>query len=109
MRDVVFHPRARDAIRAFPREIRLRLGKALRLLQKGERPGMPLSRPMTSVASGVSELRIHNEDRQFRAIYFTASARGILVPHAFVKKTKETPQAEIEAARKRLQEMQDED
>ena len=49
----MFHPKARDAIRAFPREIRDRMGKALFLLQIGERPGMPLSRPMPSVAPGV--------------------------------------------------------
>jgi len=52
VRPVVFHPRARDAIRAFPRDIRDRVGKALYLLQTGEQPGMPLSRPMPPVAPG---------------------------------------------------------
>ena len=108
MRPVVFHPKARDAIRAFPREIRDRLGKALFLLQAGERPGMPLSRPMPAVAPGVSELRLHSEDGQFRTFYFTASAKGILIVHAFVKKTPQTPPAEIQLGRKRFKEMQDE-
>ena len=107
MRPVLFHARARDAIRAFPREIRDRLGKALYLLQAGEQPGMPLSRPMPSVAPGVSELRLHSEDGQFRTFYFTASRQGILVIHAFVKKTRQTPPAEIELGRRRLREMQD--
>ena len=62
MRPVVFHPKARDAIRAFPREVRDRLGKALFLLQAGEQPGMPLSRPMPVVAPGVSGLRLHSEE-----------------------------------------------
>ena len=35
MRSIVFHPKARDAIRAFPREVRDRIGKALFLLQMG--------------------------------------------------------------------------
>ena len=109
VRPVVFHPKARDAIRAFPREIRDRLGKALFLLQVGEQPGMPLSRPMPSVAPGVSELRLHSEDGQFRTFYFTASTKGILVLHAFVKKSRQTPPSEIQLARKRLKEMQDED
>ena len=104
---MVFHPKAGDAIRAFPREIRARLGKALFLLQVGEQPGMPLSRPMPSVAPGVSELRLHGEDGQFRTFYFTASAKGILVLHAFVKKTRQTPPSEIQLVRKRLKEMQD--
>lgn len=107
MRPVLFHAKARDAIRAFPREIRDRLGKALYLLQAGEQPGMPLSRPMPSVAPGVSELRLHSEDGQFRTFYFTASRQGILVIHAFVKKTRQTPPAEIELGRRRLREMQD--
>ena len=107
MRPVVFHPKARDAIRAFPREVRDRLGKALYLLQAGEQPGMPLSRPMPSVAPGVSEMRLHNEDGQFRTFYFTARTRGILVIHAFAKKTRQTPPTEIQLGRKRLKEMQD--
>ena len=106
MRPVIFHPKARDAIRAFPREARDRLGKALYLLQAGEQPGMPLSRPMPSVAPGVSELRLHSEYGQFRTFYFAASTEGILVIHAFVKKTSQTPPAEIKLGRKRLKEMQ---
>ena len=37
--------------------------------------------------------------------YYTASPRGVLVFHAFVKKTQRTPPLEIELARKRLQEL----
>ena len=105
MRSVVFHPKAREAIRAFPRDIRDRLGKALFLLQMGEKPGMPLSRPMPVVGPGVAELRLHGEDGQFRVLYFTASEEGILVVHAFAKKTRQTPPSEIQLARKRLKEM----
>lgn len=36
------HPKARAAIREFPAGIRDRLGKALFLLQMGERLGMPV-------------------------------------------------------------------
>ena len=68
---------------------------------------MPLSSPMPSVALGVSELRLHSEDGQFRIFYFTASAEGILVIHAFVKKTRQTPPSEMDIARKRLKEMID--
>ena len=68
---------------------------------------MPLSRPMPPVAHGVCELRLHSGDGQFRTFYFTASAKGILVLHAFVKKTQRTPPSEIQLARKRLKEIQD--
>ena len=105
MRPVVFHPKAREAIWAFPRDIRDRLGKALFLLQMGEQLGMPLSRRMSVVGPGVAELRLHGEDGQFRALYFTASEGGILVVHAFAKKTRQTPDSDIQLARKRLKEM----
>ena len=102
----MFHPKARECDSGVPARDS-RLGKALFLLQVGEQPGMPLARPMPSVAPGVSELRLHSEDGQFRAFYFTASAKGILVPHAFVKKTQQTSPSEIQLARKRLKELQD--
>ena len=107
MLPVVFHEKARDAIRAFPREVRDRLGKALYLLQVGEKLVMPLSRSMPSVAAGISELRLHGQDGQFRTFYFSGSPKGILLIHAFVKKTQQTPRSEIQLARKRLKEMQD--
>ncbi len=68
---------------------------------------MPLSRPMPGVAPGVSELRLHSEDGQFRTFYYTAHAQGILVIHAFAKKTRQTPPAEIGLGRRRLKELID--
>ena len=109
MRPVVFHAKAREAIRGFPREIRDGLGKALYLLQMGEVLGLPLARPMPSVAPGVSELRLHSADGQFRTFYFAGSDEGILVFHAFVKKTRRTPPSEILLARKRLKEVRNDE
>jgi phage-related protein len=73
----------------------------------GESLGMPNSRPMPVVAAEVSELRVKGEDESFRTFYYVASARGVLVFHAFVKKTRRTPPLEIELARKRLKEILD--
>ncbi|MGD0048010.1 MAG: type II toxin-antitoxin system RelE/ParE family toxin [Bryobacteraceae bacterium] len=39
------------------------------------------------------------EDGIFRVFYYTALSRGILVFHAFVKKTQRTPPLEMELAR----------
>jgi len=60
---------------------------------------------MPGVAAGVSDLRVKGEDGSYRAFYYTASPQGILVFHAFVKKTQRTPLLEIELARKRLKEL----
>ena len=63
---------------------------------------------MPRVAAGVSELRVKEEDGSFRSFYYTASKRGVLVFHAFVKKTQRTPPLEIELGKKRLKELLDE-
>ena len=68
---------------------------------------MPVARPMPTVASGVSELRVKGEDGIFRVFYFTATAKGVLVFHAFAKKTQRTPPLELELAKKRLKELLD--
>src|SRR2546427_10892214 len=106
--DHPIHPKAREAIRRFPKEARIRLGRGLFRLQLGDQLGMPNSRPMPGVAAGVSELRVKGEDRSFRAFYYTASSQGVLVFHAFAKKTQRTPPLEIELGRKRLKELLDE-
>jgi phage-related protein len=107
MRPIVLHPKARETIRRFPKEARIRLGKGLFRLQMAERMGMPYSRPMPEVAAGVSELRVKGEDGSYRAFYYVASSQGVLVFHAFVKKTQRTPPLEIGLARKRLKELLD--
>jgi len=69
---------------------------------------MPNSRPMPAVGAGVAELRVKVADGSFRVFYYTASAKGILVFHAFAKKTQRTPPLDLELARKRLKELLDE-
>lgn len=83
----------------------MRLGRGLFRLQMGEQLEMPNSRPMPGVAAGVSELRVTAEYGSFRVFYYAASSRGVLVFHAFVKKTQRTPPLEIGLARKRLEEL----
>jgi phage-related protein len=89
----------------FPEEVRRELGKAIFDLQKGEVLGMPLSRPMPSVAPGAAEVRIRDRAGIYRAFYYARSARGILVFHAFVKKSQAAPKHDLDLAKKRLKEM----
>jgi len=105
MKVEVFHPSARAAIRLFPEGVRRELGKAIYDLQKGERLGMPLSRPMRSIAAGVEELRLRDRDGIYRVFYYARSSRGVFVFHAFVKKAESTPRRDLELGRKRLREL----
>lgn len=109
MREAIFHPKALRAIQEFPKEARKAIGDAILDLQHGARISMPLSRPMPSVGSGVEELRVKDAAGIYRAFYLVKSKRGILVFHAFEKKTQKAPVHEIELGQKRLQEMLDEE
>jgi phage-related protein len=105
VRSALFHPRVRDTVREWPKPVRIELGEAIQALQLGLSLGMPLSRPMPTVGKGVEEIRIRDSSGQYRVFYLARSASGVLVFHAFVKKTQETPQREIELARSRLKDM----
>ena len=105
VRIAVFHPRVRDEVRTWPKAVRLALGEAIYALQQGVVIGMPLARPMPSIAPGVAELRIRDSAGQFRVFYLVRSSSGVLVFHAFIKKTQQTPQHEIVLGRRRLKDM----
>jgi phage-related protein len=108
VRSAIFHARALAVIRSFPKPARLALGEAILHLQNGEAIGMPLSRPIPTVGPGVQELRVRDRGGIYRAFYVLKSGRGVLVFHAFEKRTQKTPQPEIELGRKRLKELLDE-
>lgn len=75
------------------------------LLAEGESLGLPISRPMPSVAHGAHELRIGSKDGQYRVFYFVKVKEVILVFPFFKKKTPKTPLTEIKTAQRRLGEM----
>ena len=105
MRPALFHPKALEAIRSFPKRARHDIGEAVLELQKGSRLTMPLSRPMRSVGSGVQEIRVRDAAGIYRAFYVVQSARGVIVFHAFEKRTQKTPRSEIQLGRQRLREI----
>lgn len=84
---------------------RRRLTECFSLLMAGESIGMPLSRPMPSVAHGAHELRLKDRKGQYRVFYFTKHADALIVFHFLKKKTQATPDHEIEIAKGRLREM----
>lgn len=108
MKPAIFHLEALRVIRSSPREVRRELGKAIFDVQLGQALQMPLCRPMPSVGRGVEELRIRDETGSYRVFYLARMERGVLIFHAFVKKSRQTPDRELELGRKRLKELLDE-
>ena len=105
MQNVEIHPAARKQIKSWPVEIKKELGVVLMRLQRGEVIGMPDVRRMASVSRGACEIRIQGKDGAYRSFFVLVQEHGVVVFHAFKKKTQKTPQKEIETARKRLKEI----
>ena len=101
IRVLIFEP-ARKEILNWPIEAKKDLGSILTKLQKGADVGYPDTEPINTIASGVFEIRVKDASGIFRAFYVVKNEHGILLFHAFKKKTQKTPKQEIETARKRL-------
>lgn len=85
----------------FSAEARIEAGTLLRLLQEGERLSLPHSRPMPGIAQRCHELRVRDENRNWRIIY-RLDAQAILVLEVFAKTTQQTPPQILELCKKRL-------
>lgn len=105
MKSVTFHPKALEFIRDQSGPMRGEIGEALRDIQKGIKLGLPLSRPMPTVASGVHELRLKDSTTALRIFYFVNLPDTIVVVHGFQKKSQKTSHREIEIGRQRLEEV----
>lgn len=105
VQDILWHPKARATISLFPEDVRRAIGYLLYLLQIGSSLTMPHSRSIKEVAAGVSELRVRGRDGIYRTFYYTKSNEGVLVFHAFIKKTQATSRDDIAIGKKRLSEL----
>ena len=103
--DAIFHARAIAEIRSLPRAVRRSIGAAIWDLQLGRTLRMPLSKPLSSVESGVHELRVHEESGHYRVLYCVRPAVGVLILSAFAKRTRRTPAREMRLARHRLKDL----
>jgi phage-related protein len=93
---------SRRDIRDFPVDAKRRAGYELYLVQSGLEPSD--WKPMSSVGSGVQEIRIHT-GHEHRVFYVAKFEEGVYVLHAFEKKTRKTPKADLDVARSRLREL----
>ena len=93
---------SREDLRAFPADARRRAGFELDQVQRGLLPTD--WKPMTSIGSGVIEIRIHT-DVEHRIFYVAKFEEAVYVLHAFEKKSQRTAKSEIEVGRARLAEL----
>ena len=72
------------------------------LIEHGPNVKMPHSK---SLGQSLFELRPHGPEGIGRALYCFVAGKKITVVHAFIKKTRETPQRELKVARNRVKEL----
>ena len=99
MKDVRFMGSSLDDIKNFPAGARRDTGFELSNVQSGLHPSD--WKPMSTVGSGVSEIRIKDEAGIYRVIYVAKFEEAVYVLHAFEKKTRKTSKADIALARAR--------
>ncbi|MGH9409322.1 MAG: type II toxin-antitoxin system RelE/ParE family toxin [Vicinamibacterales bacterium] len=85
----------------FSHDGRIEAGTLLRRLQKGEKLGLPHSRPMPVVGSRCHELRIQDQDMTWRIMY-RIDPDAVIIADVFAKKTSTTPQPVIDVGKRRL-------
>lgn len=97
---VIWEGDSREVLSGFPNGVKQNLGFELWQLQQGERPTD--YRPLSSIGSGVFELRDQDERAWYRAVYLSRINDVIHVLHCFEKKSREMPRKDFEKAKQRL-------
>jgi phage-related protein len=85
----------------FSAEARIEAGVLLRHLQEGINIALPHSRPMPGIGRGCHELRIPDENRTWRVVYYV-DAIAIVILEVFAKTTSQTPQTVVDICKARL-------
>ena len=100
-----FHERVLAEVESWPVNVLADYARLVELLSEyGPSLRLPHSR---AFGDGLFELRPRGRSGIGRAFYCFRVSRRVVVLHAFIKKTQQTPDRELKLARKRLKELQD--
>ena len=92
-----------DDLRAFPADARRAAGYQLRRVQSGFMPSD--WKPMPTVGPGVHEIRIRT-GLEHRVFYLARFEEAVYVLHSLEKRTRQTREADLVLARRRLADVQ---
>ena len=98
-----FHQRVLTEVESWPVDVLADYARLIELLaQHGPSLRLPHSK---AFGDGLFELRPRGRSGIGRAFYCFLLGKRIVVAHAFIKKTQETPDKELKLARKRVKEL----
>jgi phage-related protein len=99
-----FHARVLAEIESWPVDVVADYARLVELLiEHGPSLRLPHSR---AFGDGLFELRPKGRSGIGRAFYYYMVGKQVIVLHAFIKKSQQTPDNELKLARKRLKEVQ---
>src|SRR5437899_513129 len=90
----------------FSKEGRKEAGFLLRMLQQGERLGMPHAELLPIVGQRCGSLRVRDGEHNWRIMY-RVDADAVLIVEVYAKKTRAIPDEVIDRCRKRLKDYDD--
>lgn len=98
-----FHPKVLADIESWPVDVLADYARLVELLMEhGPNLRLPHSR---SMGDGLFELRPRGRSGIARALYCFLLGKRVVVVHAFIKKTSQTPDKDLKIARKRAKEL----
>ena len=98
-----FHARVQSEIASWPVDVVADYARIVELLMEhGPNLRLPHSR---AFGNGLFELRPRGKSGIGRAFYCFLVGQRVVVLHAFIKKSQQTPEQEIKLARKRMREI----
>jgi phage-related protein len=93
-------------LREFPEDVRHDAGYQLDKLQRGLQPDD--FKPMPTIGKGVEEIRLWDDSGTFRVIYTARLKEMVVVLHAFQKETQATSRRDMELAKHRWAQLEQE-
>jgi len=95
----------RDWLKGLPQEDRRLIGTDIATVEFGWPIGMPVCRSITG-RKGLWEIRSDLPNKRIARVLFCIHAGQLVLLHAFVKKTRKTPDEELGLAMKRKREIE---
>ncbi len=94
----------RDFLTKLSEDARAKVTAALDMLaMRGNKLMLPLSRAM---GGGLLEIRVQHPEGPFRILYCFRPGRRIVLLHAFVKRTEQTPKGDLDVAKARKRDLE---
>jgi phage-related protein len=95
-----FHGDSQRRLQEFPPKVRSDAGYELYRVQDGEEPSD--WKPMSTIGSGVREIRLRDEAGAYRVIYLANLDDAVHVLHAFQKRSQKTDRRDLDLATTRF-------